>query len=189
MSFDQLMIHYTAPSFCGIKPANLFSVSCTQFTNGNYREWEKIFTLKGLNSAFKKLQNGRVVVLVYNSLWVSEIVSNQYVKEYLSLKGYSLQDDGSFITQLMERLYHSSCFPHEIGIVLGYPLEDVISFERFSGKQCKYCGIWKCYSDVENARFYENKLRQCSYLCSKWFDLGYSVDQIVENYRKVSHVA
>ena len=99
------------------------------------------------------------------------------------------QDDGSFITQLMERLYHSSCFPHEIGIVLGYPLEDVISFERFSGKQCKYCGIWKCYSDVENARFYENKLRQCSYLCSKWFDLGYSVDQIVENYRKVSHVA
>ncbi|MBQ5999561.1 MAG: DUF3793 family protein [Treponema sp.] len=189
MSFDQLMIHYTAPSFCGIKPANLFSISCAQFCKKNYREWENAFELQGLNCAFQKLLNGRVVVLVYNKSWVTNIISNQFVRDYLKLKGYFLQETDSFISQLMERLYCSQCFPHEIGVVLGYPLKDVISFERFSGKQCKYCGIWKCYSNVENARCYENKLRRCSSLCSKWFDLGYSLDQIIENYKKNSQVA
>ena len=189
MSFDQLMIHYTAPSFCGIKPANLFSVPSAQFTDKSYRAWKKIFRVQGLNCVFKKLQNRRVLVLVYNKSWVSEIISDQGVRNYLTLKGYRLQENGSFIPLILERLCHSPCFPHEIGVVLGYPLEDVILFERFSGKQCKYCGIWKCYSDVEKARCYEDKLRHCSYLCSKWYDLGYSVDQIVENYRKISQVA
>ena len=37
-------------------------------------------------------------------------------------------------------------FPHEIGVILGYPVEDVIEFEKHQGKNCKYCGCWKRYS-------------------------------------------
>lgn len=43
-------------------------------------------------------------------------------------------------------------FPHEIGVFLGYPLEDVRGFIAGGGEGCKLCGYWKVYGDVERAR-------------------------------------
>ena len=43
-------------------------------------------------------------------------------------------------------------FPHEIGVFLGYPPADVQAFCRFGGANCKLCGYWKVYGDVEHAR-------------------------------------
>ena len=43
-------------------------------------------------------------------------------------------------------------FPHEIGLFLGYPLEDVEGFCRKKGADCKLSGYWKVYGDVETAR-------------------------------------
>ena len=36
-------------------------------------------------------------------------------------------------------------FPHEIGVFLGYPLEDVVGFIRHRGKCFTCCGCWKSY--------------------------------------------
>ena len=43
-------------------------------------------------------------------------------------------------------------FPHEIGLFLGYPPEDVEGFRLHRGRDYKLCGCWKVYSDVEGAR-------------------------------------
>lgn len=43
-------------------------------------------------------------------------------------------------------------YPHEMGIFLGYPLEDVREFMLRGGKDSLYTGYWKVYADVEQAK-------------------------------------
>ena len=40
-------------------------------------------------------------------------------------------------------------FPHEMGVFLEYPIEDVRGFIENEGKNCLYSGYWKVYEDVE----------------------------------------
>ena len=43
-------------------------------------------------------------------------------------------------------------FPHEIGVFLGYPLDDVKGFIENAGKKYLMIGYWKVYSDLAGAR-------------------------------------
>lgn len=48
-------------------------------------------------------------------------------------------------------------FPHEVGLFLGYPPEDVEGFIENKARSCKITGYWKVYSDEEKAkRFLRN---------------------------------
>ena len=42
-------------------------------------------------------------------------------------------------------------FPHELGVLLGYPVDDVIDYIKYNGKNYKSCGFWKVYHNVEQA--------------------------------------
>ena len=54
--------------------------------------------------------------------------------------------------RLSERMRANNGFPHEIGVFLGYPPEDVMGFVRNKGKNYKYNGYWKVYGDVEQCK-------------------------------------
>ena len=43
-------------------------------------------------------------------------------------------------------------FPHEIGVFLGYPPEDVKGFIENEGQKYLMIGYWKVYSDLARAR-------------------------------------
>lgn len=43
-------------------------------------------------------------------------------------------------------------FPHEIGILLGYPIEDVEGFIKNKGENYLFRGCWKVYGNVEQAK-------------------------------------
>ena len=40
----------------------------------------------------------------------------------------------------------SKIFPHEMGLLLGYPVEDVTGFMVHGGKNSLYSGYWKVYA-------------------------------------------
>ena len=52
----------------------------------------------------------------------------------------------------LKRRYAIYNFPHELGIFLGYPINDVKDFIDNPKKKCLLCGYWKVYSDKENAK-------------------------------------
>ncbi|MCR5401248.1 MAG: DUF3793 family protein [Treponema sp.] len=209
MSFDKVFISCAAPAFCGIKAGNLFSLPVQLFNKEKYEEWKKLFLSVGLKCRAVKISSKKILVLVYNSLWINEILSSPHVSAYLKSKGYLLDfgeseeaykkgcnknlwgllnESEAFISSLFYRIQYSSSFPHEIGILLGYPLQDVIAFEKSQGKNFSFCGIWKCYSEsreaVEKARLCQCRFRECSGLCSEWFEQGCSLCQIIEKYKK-----
>mgnify|MGYP000213313901 FL=1 len=39
-------------------------------------------------------------------------------------------------------------FPHEMGVLLGYPTEDVLGFIENQGKNYLYAGYWKVYGNL-----------------------------------------
>ena len=54
------------------------------------------------------------------------------------------------------------CFPHEIGLFLGYPPEDVDGFIKHRAGGCKFCGFWKVYGDVDSAKAKFERYRSCT---------------------------
>ncbi|MBO4386317.1 MAG: DUF3793 family protein, partial [Treponema sp.] len=126
------------------------------------------------------------VILVLNLCWTRKILSDGLVKSYLADKGYSVCGTFSFVKELFSRMLCKDGFPHEVGIVLGYPVNDVIEFENHKGHGCKYCGYWKSYTDAKNAKRCLCKFKECSFICSSCYDEGYSLNQIVEKYKEVT---
>ena len=60
-------------------------------------------------------------------------------------------------------------FPHEVGLFLSYPPEDVKGFidHRACGFKC--AGLWKVYGDEEKARTLFAKYRKCTEIyCALW---------------------
>ena len=43
-------------------------------------------------------------------------------------------------------------FPHEVGVLLGYPTEDVEDYIRLEGRDFLFVGYWKVYHNEQQAR-------------------------------------
>ena len=61
---------------------------------------------------------------------------------------------GRLLDELSRRMRSAKAggFPHEIGLFLGYPLEDVTGFIAAGGAEYRCSGCWKVYGDVEQAQ-------------------------------------
>ena len=190
MSFDQMMIHYSAPTLCGIKSGNLFFIKKTDFSESLFCKWKKKLEHFGFSLESAKSSKDTVFILVYNPLWLRNLLGDILVSSYLSGKGYKSPLHTDYVVgELVRRIKSQKDFPHEVGIILGYPIQDVIEFENQKGRNCRYCGYWKTYSDVENAKKCLCSYKECSCMCKNWFDKGYSVSRIISEYNKAVHAA
>ena len=95
----------------------------------------------------------RVLVLVYNEEQLTQALRNPGYQAYLIAAGYEAGASAeAYLHRLEQRLNTQKTFPHEIGVFLGYPLEDILGFVLNKGTDCKYSGYWKVYGDVPKAR-------------------------------------
>ena len=119
------------PTLSGIKPANLFRY-CAGGGDAVRREiayWDKELSQHGISVKIIKEcpESESVLVYVYRKRWVEKILADPETVAFLKQKGYMMPGSCGFILQqLSNRLCAEKDFPHEIGVFLGYPLEDVI---------------------------------------------------------------
>lgn len=88
-------------------------------------------------------------VVVYHPLKIAEVLS--VVPEWaLNEMGYERAvSPGHFLEEVGRRWRRTKRIPHEIGLVLGYPLKDVLGFIGLVRLQCTdRCG-WRVYGDPE----------------------------------------
>ena len=189
MSFDQIIIRSSSPTFCNIKPGNLFFVKNDDFSQGKFEAWKDSFEKYGVMAFSSQISESSTAILVLNVCWCRKILADSFVQAYLSEKGYHTSSVFDFVEELFSRMINNEGFPHEVGVILGYPVEDVIEFENHQGHDCKYCGCWKSYSDVDKARDCHCRFTECSRLCKKWYDEGYSINQIITKYQILKTVA
>lgn len=169
-----------APTLAGMKSANLFS----------YRYKSRVEVLRELNDINRKL-NARgvylevllwrkesVLIYVYRKTFLEHDLQQEGARALLESYGYQEYSVEACLGKLKERLIEYDCFPHEIGMFLGYPLEDVVGFIAHKGKDCKLCGIWKVYGNVSEAGKLFQKLKKCSDIYIRVFQEGRSITQM-----------
>lgn len=183
--FERALACHCAPALLGVKAASLISLSA--------REYPKLETLAGEYNA--KVSGPRFLVLghckerslllVYRPQLLEEALSHPLARAMLAEAGYPVEPKGSnpplpwLLRKLMDRLEGEGDFPHEVGLFLGYPPEDVESFLA-NPEGCKLCGCWKVYHDVEGAKRLFRKFDACRTWLLKRLDGGEDLPSILE---------
>lgn len=169
-SFGRKLAFHTAPTLLGIKCASLFSLSSSEFDLDFHSQYfNRRTAAMGLASRILCRCKSRSLILVYSREQLAKRLSDSAVRAILERYGYtSDMTVGECLDRLSERIGDSGSFPHEIGIFLGYPVEDVVGFIENKGENFKLCGAWKVYGSVENARRTFADYDRCrNFLCNK----------------------
>ena len=94
--------------------------------------------------------------LVYRRKALSKYLKRSDVERLMETFGYQDMELEAILEKLTVR-YQAYVegrvdFPHEIGLLFGYPPEDVTGFIENNGKNFLCSGYWKVYGDPERAK-------------------------------------
>lgn len=178
---EKSLIEQAAPTLAGIKPASLFPYCADSLKNAfnEIVKWDKDLSVSGIR--IKVLcsckERNRVLVYVYRVSALKKLFADDAAMDFLAGCGYDTADRSaeSMLMQLRSRVGCVSGMPHEIGVFLGYPLEDVEGFIKNNGKNHSFCGYWKAYGDPEKAMRRYTQLRKCNTVYRKLYSSGRSV--------------
>ena len=171
MSIDYVIQH-AAPTLAGIKTGNLFpcTFSSTQDMVRDLREVNRVLVPRGLRLLPLRRKDDRALLYLFRPADLSRDLAGQEARRLLREAGYG--EDLTHLVCLREltrRLREGEEFPHEIGLFLGYPPEDVAGFMTHRGKKCKCVGCWKVYTDEAGAKQKFAQYRKCTEIyCDAW---------------------
>jgi len=179
MSESQIVLH-CAPTLSGIKPGNLFS------TKMNSRE-ELYSQISAMNEALRdkgvcviplRAEGGSALIYVYRKSALREYFKDSEVEKLLKKFGYKPESTGGCIAHLRNKIMTTQNFPHEVGLFLGYPAEDVSGFIEHHAKNFKSVGTWKVYGDAEEAQKKFDSFKTCTERCVRLHNRGVSLRQL-----------
>lgn len=142
-----------APTLSGNKPSSIITFGKNNANLNILWERYKYIFLEKYNLNFfelKKNQNSITILFYYSDKLKSAIYSDKHMK-FLNKFGYSEKFDLYKNLSILKERFKDAC-PHEVGVFLGFPLDDVICFMEKPSKRCLMCGYWKVYNDLNLAR-------------------------------------
>ncbi|MDO4869625.1 MAG: DUF3793 family protein [Bacillota bacterium] len=177
---DDTIVRHCAPTLAGLKTGNIFTVAfhSEQVLDEELQRLEKVLSAKGLRIVKLRVRDGRALIYVYRPHRLQSDLVGHEAREILRRYGYDSVDSHSCIRRLVERIETQQGFPHEIGLFLGYPPEDVSGFIDCCGKNCKLCGYWKVYGDVHEAEKRFAKFKKCTCVYLKCLQKGVSLSRL-----------
>ncbi|MBR2133688.1 MAG: DUF3793 family protein [Eubacterium sp.] len=174
MSIDKYLVEHCSPTLASLKTANMFSCryeseeSLVNAVNG----WNTLFSEKGVELIVLKKGNGLALIYVCRRKMLEADLNKIGVSDFLKSYGYCSTDSEYAIRKLKSRLKKQEDFPHEIGIFLSYPLEDVKGFIEQGSENCLCTGCWKVYCNECEAVKTFNKFKKCREVYSRLYSNG-----------------
>lgn len=178
---DKFLIKHSAPTLAGLKTANLFWYpwKSQEKPGEDLEEWKRIFQEKGLDLQVLKVNKDRALLYVYRISNLERDLNREKTRKMLAAEGYQSFSPEEAVKTLKQRLAGGENFPHEIGLFLGYPEEDVEGFIANQGKNCKCSGCWKVYCNECDARRTFCKYKKCEAVYERLFLQGRPVIQLI----------
>ncbi|MBQ4105585.1 MAG: DUF3793 family protein [Clostridia bacterium] len=177
---DEMIVKHCSPTLAGLKTGNMFTCFFRnkEEMNESIRNWNRILVKKGLRIIPLKYRNSRGLIYIYRPRKLSEDLGHHTAGNILESLGYSTNDAVRCIVHLMKRLNECEEFPHEIGLFLGYPPEDVQGFIDNNAMDAKYVGCWKVYSDEDEAKKTFAKYKKCTDVYARKLRQGRSIEKL-----------
>ena len=156
---ESLLECFAAPTIRSLKPGNLINFrrrgdgDIAAAWDSRKEELLHKFKVSAFALASRSAPGDSMLLLmIYKENLLSRSLFREGALKILEPLGYDMC--GRCVESCLERLRErvKESFPHEIGLFLGYPPEDVEGFIRNKGRNSLEVGYWKVYGDVRQAR-------------------------------------
>lgn len=177
---EEMIINHCSPTLAGIKTGALFNCAypSERELRSSVRAWNKTLSPKGLRVLPLRYNGRTALIYIYRPAMLSADLKNEAARRLLRKCGYVSETPEGCIVQLLRRFAECDEFPHEIGLFLGYPPEDVCGFiaNKASGYKC--VGYWKVYGDEEKAKKAFAKFEKCTRCYCRQHAKGKSIERL-----------
>lgn len=141
-----------APTRAGLKTGTMLNLGGPSGTF--FRIWKdnrkRLLENLGLQGFTLKETDSSALVLFYDEKAMDAHLKEEEVRDFLNEFGYlNCKGCKEYFLTLREH-FRNRC-PDEVGVFLGYPLEDIRSFHCEGGGACLATGYWQCYHNVEDS--------------------------------------
>lgn len=172
-----------APVITGVKMSNLLMIQNQNIDKVKFLLEDSDIQLFHLYTADNKTS-----FLLYRRDYFHQYLEQEEVRRLLLELGYHSLKESELLAEF--QLRYESCrrghndFPHEMGIFLGYPIEDVIGFIEHKGKNYLYSGYWKVYGDIQGKRKLFKEFEQAKETLIRLLFSGTSMEDVIHLYNK-----
>ena len=177
---ETLIVRHCSPTLAGLKTANMF--------NYTYKDKAELMeSIRSVNLRLKgkgvrmiplRVANGSALIYVYRPEKLEDDLKSPVSEAILASCGYYGGTVPRLIRELIERLGCSEDFPHEIGLFLGYPPEDVRCFMCDRKRDCKCVGCWRAYNNETEAEKTFARFKKCTDVYCRKLHEGYSLNRL-----------
>lgn len=171
---EEVIVKYCSPTLAGLKTGSLFSCSYDNQNEllGFLRELNLSLGSKGIRFLPLRFKNKKALIYAFRPSRLFTELKNEEAEKQLSERGYHIDNCGKCLARLRKRLGESSEFPHEIGLFLGYPVEDFKGFIENQAACAKCSGCWKVYGDEKKAKQLFAQYKKCTCVYEKQWCAG-----------------
>lgn len=145
-TLEELLVLHCSLTLDKKKPSSMFSYPITNEEQMQHEvnRLNKHWNTQGIYILVLIKRKASWLLLVFHNHLLQEQLNKATVKQFLSSYSYYYQNLSEALKVLKQHM-HQEQFPHEVGVFLGYPLEDVKAFIEHKGKGYVQVGTWKKY--------------------------------------------
>ncbi len=140
-----------APVISGLKFSNLLTIEANQL-----RDVEWMIEQTDISGYVLLQTKNKAYILLYEEQELQAYLNQPEVKHFLERFHYENTSLDTVLVEFQSRyakyMKEKSDFPHEMGVLLGYPIEDVEGFVCNNGKNSLYTGYWKVYENIQEKK-------------------------------------
>lgn len=172
---EESLVRNCAPTLAGLKTGNMFACPFTsqEALREQIRTLNRRLRCKGLRLIPLRFSDTRALLYLFRPARLRSDLQHADAQELLLCHGYDPANCEKCVVHLARKLRQEEAFPHEIGLFLGYPPEDVLGFICQGPDCCKCTGCWKVYGDEQAAQKKFAQFRHCTRIyCARWAEKG-----------------
>ena len=176
---ERVLIDHCSPTLAGLKTGNMFPVNVRpgQDICDELRQLNRLFREKGIRVVMLRRDGKKALVYLYRPDYLDRDLRYPEARQILEEKGYCSTSAGECVAELIRHMAEDE-FPHEVGLFLGYPAEDVRCFMEDSRHGVKCTGCWKAYGNEEEAAKTFARYRKCTDVYRRQLSQGKSLFQL-----------
>ncbi len=177
---EEILVRQGAPTLAGIKTGSLFPCPCEDREEllADIRQLNRRLSPKGLCLLPIRFLAGQALLYLYRPAGLRRDLRNAQASALLRWAGCGDESCERCVARLSCRFREGKEFPHEVGLFLSYPPEDVrgVIDHRACGFKC--AGLWKAYGDEEKARSLFAKYKKCTEIYCELWQSGLKLEQL-----------
>lgn len=173
---------HCAQVFAGVKPSNAVTLNREETS-------ALIKALIGTEIRCSLIYAGdkRCIWLLYRKQELKQYLMKREHQEFMKNCGYQSLQLNDIFAELSKNYGEykkgKKSFPHELGLILGYPLCDVEGFIRNEGRAYLFSGYWKVYGNADTAKKLFEVYDLVRYQIIKQVQYNKSLVKIAASYR------